>query len=109
MSALANFIIARQFSRVKIRGVSNAVGFGAWHLALGIYVAGVLWALIAANTRPLERVTLAILWPLGPLAFVVTVTILLAALPVAFPKVGIPFWLVLAGAVWWVYSVGVSV
>jgi hypothetical protein len=89
--------------------VNSAPGFGIGDFVVGIYVLGVLWALIASDARPRERLLLAVLWPLGPLAFVVTVTTLLAVLPVAFPKVGIPFWVAVAGAAWWVYSVGVSV
>ena len=49
------------------------------------------------------RLALALLWPLGPLAFVVTVTLLVIALPVAFPKVGIPLWLA-AASIWWLLS-----
>ncbi len=82
--------------------------FGVWDLVLGVYVAGVLWGLIMTDARPVARVALALLWPVGPLAFVVTVTLLLAALPVAFPKIGIPLWL-LAGSLWWLYSVSASV
>ena len=69
-------------------------------VAVSAYVAGVLWGLIMTDARPVPRVGLALLWPLGPLAFVVTVTLLLIALPVAFPKVGIPLW-VGVGSVWW--------
>ena len=50
-----------------------------------------------------QRLALAVCWPLGPLAFVATVTILLLALPVAFPKVGIPLWLA-AASMWWLVS-----
>jgi len=60
------------------------------------------------DARPAARVGLALVWPIGPLAFVVTVTLLLAALPVAFPKIGIPLWL-LMGSLWWLYSVSASV
>lgn len=84
------------------------LGFGVRELALGVYVAGVLWGLLVTDARPVERLALALLWPIGPLAFVVTVTLLLAALPVAFPKIGIPLW-VAAGSLWWLYSVSASV
>jgi len=84
------------------------LGFGIWDLGVAIYIAGVLWGLLASDAGPFERLVLALLWPLGPLAFVVTVTILLMALPIAFPKVGIPFWLA-AGSLWWLYSVSASV
>jgi hypothetical protein len=76
------------------------LGFGVRELALGVYVAGALWGLLVTDARPVERISLALLWPVGPLAFVVTVTLLLAALPVAFPKIGIPLWLA-AGSLWW--------
>ena len=77
-------------------------------MAVGVYVAGVLCGLLVTDARPVERLTLALLWPLGPLAFAVTVTLLLIALPVAFPKVGIPLWLA-GGLAWWIYSVTASV
>ena len=69
-------------------------------LLAGIYVAGVLWGLLVIDARSAERVALAVLWPLGPLAFVVTVTILLVVLPIAFPRVGIPLWLSAAALAW---------
>ena len=57
-----------------------------------LYVAGVLWGLLKIDAPAGQRLAIALLWPIGPLAFIVTVTLLLIALPVAFPKVGIPFW-----------------
>ena len=89
--------------------MSSVPAFGFWDVGFGIYALGALWALVASDARPLERVALAVLWPLGPLAFVVTVAILLVVLPIAFPKVGIPLWLAVAGAAWWAYSAAVSV
>jgi hypothetical protein len=77
-------------------------------LAVAAYVAGAVCALLVTDARPAERLALALLWPLGPIAFVVTVAMLLMALPVAFPKVGIPLWLA-AAALWWLYSVSASV
>jgi hypothetical protein len=50
------------------------------------YVAGALVALLRTDGKVLDRVTLAVLWPLGPLAFIVTVAILLLASPFAFVK-----------------------
>jgi hypothetical protein len=61
----------------------------------GIYVLGVAVALVAIDARGFARLGLALLWPLGPLAFVVTISILLAASLVAFPLVGV---IVLAAA-----------
>jgi hypothetical protein len=66
-----------------------------------VYVAGVLWALLKSDASPPERVVLSLLWPLGPLAFVVTVAVLLAASVIAFPLVMVPA-VVLLAVVWWV-------
>ena len=78
-----------------------ASGFGLWDFGFAIYVAGVLWGLLKTDAPVPQRLALALLWPLGPLAFVVTVTMLLIALPVAFPTVGIPLWLAAASMWWW--------
>lgn len=52
-----------------------------------VYLAGVVAGLLLSDARPLARIGLALLWPLGPLAFVLTVGILLAASVIAFPAV----------------------
>lgn len=65
-----------------------------------LYVAGVLWSLTKTDARPAERVVLSLLWPLGPLAFLVTIAILLAASVIAYPLVMVPAVVVLA-VVWW--------
>ena len=49
-----------------------------------IYLLGALIALWRSQAGWLERIVLAVLWPLGPLAFVVTIAILLVASPLAF-------------------------
>ena len=49
-----------------------------------VYLAGAVVALLRTDGKTLDRVTLAVLWPLGPLAFVVTVVILVLASPFAF-------------------------
>jgi hypothetical protein len=66
-----------------------------------LYVAGVVWALLRTDARLPERVVLSLLWPLGPLAFLVTVALLLAASVMAYPLVMVPAVVVLA-VVWWV-------
>jgi hypothetical protein len=54
------------------------------------------------DARPAARVGLALLWPLGPLAFVVTVTILLAASLIAYPAFGVGVLIAVVVAVaWW--------
>ena len=73
---------------------------GPWDLVAAVYAAGVVWGLLKIDAPPGERLITALLWPVGPLAFVVTVTLLLIALPVAFPKVGIPFWGAVAALAW---------
>ena len=58
------------------------------NLFLGIYLAGVAIGLAAIDARWPARVGLALVWPVGPLAFVVTISILVAASFIAFPLVG---------------------
>lgn len=70
-------------------------------IAAIIYGIGVLAGLIATQGGWGSRLGLALLWPLGPLAFVVTVAGLLVVAGIAFPLFGVIF----AGAaigVWWV-------
>jgi hypothetical protein len=57
-----------------------------WLAAL-VYGAGVVTGLLAIDARPATRLGLALLWPLGPAAFVVTLTVLLAASLIAYPIV----------------------
>jgi hypothetical protein len=65
-----------------------------------IYAAGALMALWRTDAHWPTRLTVALLWPLGPLAFVVTVAILVAASLIAFPLVA---GALVAGlvAIWW--------
>jgi hypothetical protein len=64
-----------------------------------VYLAGVLVGLWLGDSRPPVRVGLALLWPLGPIAFVVTIAGLLLASLIAFPLVGVIAG-VLAAIVW---------
>lgn len=57
-------------------------------ILLGIYFLGALIALFTADARGITRLALALLWPLGPLAFLLTVTTLLIASVIAFPLFG---------------------
>ncbi len=66
-----------------------------------IYAAGVLIALWRTDAHWPTRIAVAVLWPLGPLAFLVTVAILLAASVIAFPLVAGGIAIIGAGAVWW--------
>jgi hypothetical protein len=67
---------------------------------LGVYLVGVVVALIASQGGVGTRLLLALLWPLGPLAFAITVTGLLLVAAIAFPVFGV----ILAAAAataWW--------
>ena len=77
----------------------DALGFGSWELGLAIYVAGVAWGLLVIDAKLPAKIALAILWPLGPIAFAVTITILLGASLIAFPAFGIGV-LIAAGLAW---------
>jgi hypothetical protein len=68
---------------------------------LGVYLVGVLVGLVAAQGGPGTRLLLAVLWPLGPLAFLITVTGLLVVAGIAFPVFGV----ILAAslAAWWLW------
>ena len=65
-----------------------------------IYIVGVLVGLITTQGGVATRLGLALLWPLGPLAFAITVAGLLVVATIAFPWFG----LILAagiGGAWW--------
>lgn len=51
---------------------------------LAIYLAGVAVGLWRTDGGWAARLVHAVLWPIGPLAFVVVVALLLAAAPIAF-------------------------
>ena len=71
--------------------------------ALAVYGVGVLIALWRTDASWPIRVALALLWPLGPIAFIVTVSILVAASLIAFPMIGAAV-LALGGIAWWAMS-----
>jgi hypothetical protein len=59
-----------------------------WAWAAGLYGAGVLVGLVRTDAGPWSKLGLALIWPLGPLAFVVTLAVLVGASLIAFPLVG---------------------
>ncbi len=67
---------------------------------IGVYLAGVIVGLLATQGGPGTRLLLAVLWPLGPLAFLITVTGLLVVAAVAFPVFGVMLAAGLAAG-WW--------
>ena len=68
---------------------------------LFVYAAGVIVGLWRVDGSPAARVTIALLWPLGVLAAVVTITALVLAARVLFPLVGVAGALA-AALIWWV-------
>jgi len=66
-----------------------------------IYVVGVLLGLIATQGGAATRLGLALLWPLGPLAFLITVTGLLVVAAIAFPMFGVMLAAAVAAGWWW--------
>ena len=65
-----------------------------------LYIVGVLVGVLATQGGVATRLGLALLWPLGPLAFVITVAGLLVVAAIAFPSFGV---ILAAGivAAWW--------
>jgi hypothetical protein len=53
---------------------------------LTIYVLGVLVGLWRTDGPPATKLTLALLWPLGPIAFLITISGLAVAAIIAFAK-----------------------
>jgi hypothetical protein len=68
----------------------------------GLYAAGALIAFWRTDAAWPTRIALGLLWPIGPLAFLVTVAILVAASLIAFPVVAGLIAVVGATAIWWV-------
>ena len=66
-----------------------------------VYAAGALVALWRTDAGWPTRIALALLWPVGPLAFLVTVAVLLGASLIAFPLVAGAVVAVGAAAMWW--------
>jgi hypothetical protein len=77
----------------------SGVLFEIWALAWVVYVAGVVWGLVVIDATPATKIALSLVWPLGPLAFAVTLTLLVVASLVAFPAFGLAV-LITAAAAW---------
>lgn len=65
-----------------------------------IYLLGVIVGLMATQGGVPTRLVLALLWPLGPLAFIITAAGLLVVAGIAFPLFGVLLAAVV-GAAWW--------
>ncbi len=66
-----------------------------------VYAAGVAVGLWRVDGPPVARLTLALLWPLGAIAAIVTITALVLAAMVLFPWVGAVS-VLLAALIWFV-------
>jgi hypothetical protein len=67
-----------------------------------VYAIGVVVGLFAVDDTLRKRVVVAVLWPLGPLAFVIVITILILSLPIALPRVAAILALLVAAS-WIIY------
>ena len=54
-----------------------------------VYGLGVLVGLVRTDAGPASRVGLALLWPIGPVAFVATILGLLVIVAVSWPVIGV--------------------
>jgi hypothetical protein len=68
-----------------------------------VYAAGVLVGLWRVDGSPAARVAVALLWPIGLVAAVVTIALLVLAAMVLFPLVGVATVLIAALA-WWLMT-----
>jgi hypothetical protein len=59
-----------------------------WTASALVYGFGVILALLLTDARPVARFGLALVWPLGPIAFLVTILVLLLVAAVRFPLFG---------------------
>jgi hypothetical protein len=66
-----------------------------------VYVVGAIVGLLLTDGRPLLRLALALVWPLGPLACLLTVAGLIGVAAIAFPTFGVILALVAAGGWFW--------
>jgi hypothetical protein len=65
-----------------------------------IYLAGVIIGLIVMRDSWGSRIATALSWPLGPLAFVIVVSVMLVVATILWPLVLVPFWLLVAALIW---------
>jgi hypothetical protein len=75
-----------------------------WNLGTLLYGFGVLVGLAVMRDPWPQRVGTALVWPLGPLAFVVVVTTLLVSAVVLWPLLVLPFIAAAAAVGWWLLA-----
>ena len=71
---------------------------------LAVYAIGVLIGLVMTDARPLARVALAVLWPVGPMAFVAVICNVIVTAAFVFPLVGVA--IVAAAIIGWLWLAG---
>jgi hypothetical protein len=69
-------------------------------LLLGLYLAGVAAGVILMRDPLPTRVLTALVWPLGPVAFVLVVSLLLVVAAIVWPVTMLGLAAVLGGLVW---------
>ena len=74
--------------------------------ALLVYVAGMIVGAWRTDGSLSARTVHALLWPIGPLAFAVTISILLAASLIAFPWLALAALAAAALTGWWMAAAG---
>jgi len=74
-----------------------------WTAAFIVYVAGVLLGLVIVDEPFPARLGVAAAWPLGPIGFVVTITVLLLALALVSPRVALLL-AALGAVIWWIWA-----
>ncbi len=67
-----------------------------------LYIGGVCVGLFLSDAPPATRLALALLWPVGPVAFLVTISVLIVAGAIAFPLFGACLAAAIAAAWWFV-------
>ena len=67
-------------------------------LLAGLYAAGVVIGLLRVDGPPATKIGVALVWPLGLLAFVVTIAMLVCVAAIAFPMFGIALALLIIAA-----------
>ena len=77
-----------------------------WTLALVLYAAGIVLGLVLLDDAWPERLGVAAAWPLALAIFAGTVAVLLLALPIVRPRVGIVYAVIGAIVAWMWLGVG---
>jgi hypothetical protein len=69
---------------------------------LALYIAGVVVGLVVMRDRWPARLATALVWPVGPVAFVVVITILLVASIILWPVPMLAAAAILGALGWWI-------